>query len=219
MVDDRNIIITSSIKETVSEEFKKIAEHYHNRHGIAVSQQALEHAADILAAYSNPEKEDFLAHSSGNTYIQPMVTDLVAMLEESTQTGNPGGNQATHYINTGNRALVLCGIFPEYANRRTVGLDYYQQMGMNAYSHVASSMREKPNLFHNLAGDFVTIANIMRDFRDSGAEADTSVIERLQQARHPDSEDTETRPEDDTSNVVDFEKYRRKKQAPGYDPA
>lgn len=219
MGDDRNIIITDSIKETVSSEFKKIADYYHNRRGIAVSKQSLEYAADILAAYSNPEKEDFLAHSSGNTYIQPMVAGLAAMLEESAQTDNTVGNRANYHINTGNRALVLCGIFPEYANRRAVGLDYYQKMGISAYSYVASSMREKPNLFHNLAGDFVTIANIMSDFRDSSANADTSVIERLEQASHPDREGTEERLNDNSSNVVDFEKYHRRKQSRGYDPA
>lgn len=212
MADDSGIIITDSIKETLEAEFKTIAQHYRNRRGIVVDPQALQHAADILAAYSNPEKEDFLAHSSGRTYIKPMVSDLTSLLDESMQADAAGGDSIHHHVNRGNRALVLCGIFPEYANRRTVNLNYYAQMGVSAYDQVAQRMREQPNVFHDLSSNFVTIADIMRDFRDSGAStADQSTLELLQQSRDLNSTGAEERLKKEAPNVVDFEKYRRRK--------
>ena len=210
MANDSGIIITDSIKETLESEFKTIAQHYRNRHGIVVSQQALHHAADILAAYSNPEKEDFLVHSSGRTSIQPMVSDLTAILDETAKTDGVQDNSVHHHVNTGNRALVLCGIFPEYAQRRPVNLSYYAQMGVSAYDQVAQRIREQPNVFRDLSNNFVTLTDIMRDFRDSAAaQADQSTWDLLQQSRELGSKGAEDQLKEQAPNVVDFEKYRR----------
>jgi hypothetical protein len=185
---------------------------YRNRHSIVIDPLALQHAASGLAAYSNADKDNFLNQSSGRTFIQPMVSDLSAIVDDVALTGASNDNSIHRHADTGNRALVLCGIFPEYANRRAVSLDYYANMGRSAYDHVARQKRKQPNVYYELANKFCTITDIMRDFRDSASPRhNESVLVLLQQARELGTPGTANRLEQVAPNVVDMTQWRQKR--------
>jgi hypothetical protein len=47
---------------------------------------------------------------------------------------NLSGTQRTEHLQAvGDKSLLLCGLFPELANKRRVGLEYFSDMGQAAY--------------------------------------------------------------------------------------
>jgi len=68
----------------------------------------------------------------------------------------------------GDRCLLIAGLFPEQAKRRNVSVTYYIGIGKQAYYNVAnreSFQRFDPELFINLAQQFVDLTKVLNAFR------------------------------------------------------
>ena len=70
----------------------------------------------------------------------------------------------------GDRALFDAGFFGESLDRRTVGIDYYQEIGRTAYARVSSGLadshRQGPSgsaLFYELARDFADFVELVSE--------------------------------------------------------
>jgi len=59
----------------------------------------------------------------------------------------------------GDECLFLCGVFPEYANRRGMNKSYYQSLGQGAYWRASKELQ--PELFESLAKHFAIMSQWM----------------------------------------------------------
>lgn len=79
--------------------------------------------------------------------------------------GRQGGMQLRH---VGDECLVLAGLFPEFAHRKNVTLNYFIGMGQEAYhilSHPTFRMIYDPDLFNKLSADFKQLTEVLQNMR------------------------------------------------------
>lgn len=55
----------------------------------------------------------------------------------------------------GDECLFICGVFPEYAERRGMTISYYEGLGQSAYLRASRTLN--PDLFDTLARHFSTV--------------------------------------------------------------
>ncbi len=81
--------------------------------------------------------------------------------------GRRGGMQLRH---VGDECLVLAGLFPEFAARKHVSLDYFIGMGQEAYhilSYPTYRMIYDSDLFNKLSADFKRLTIVLQNIRHS----------------------------------------------------
>lgn len=69
----------------------------------------------------------------------------------------------------GDQCLLLSGLFPERAQRRNVSLEYYINLGKNAYLDIAYAHRQlklNNELFYELSIHFVGLMDILHFIRE-----------------------------------------------------
>lgn len=79
--------------------------------------------------------------------------------------GRRGGLQLRH---VGDECLVLAGLFPEFAQRKNVTLNYFIGMGQEAYhilSHPPFRMIYDSELFNKLSADFKQLTEVLQSMR------------------------------------------------------
>lgn len=73
----------------------------------------------------------------------------------------------------GDRCLLIAGLYPQQAQRRLVGLDYFLTLGSTAYAELASAARDAlAGLYRHLADTFVRLVRVLVEVRRLGAGAD-----------------------------------------------
>ena len=66
----------------------------------------------------------------------------------------------------GDRCLLLAGLYPEQAQQRMVGLDYFISMGSQAYHELAHALRAAVGgLYENLAQAFARVVRVLLEVR------------------------------------------------------
>lgn len=67
----------------------------------------------------------------------------------------------------GDRCLILSGFFPQYADKLNVNVEYYYNIGQQAYFTVADcyGIKYDPNLFYKLSHDFTKLTNLLMAMR------------------------------------------------------
>lgn len=78
----------------------------------------------------------------------------------------PGTLRPDALRRVGDQCLLFTGFFPEQARRRGVSMDYFVQIGRNAYAQLA-----RQPLFTALACHFVLLADILAQIRGLNAQA------------------------------------------------
>jgi hypothetical protein len=63
----------------------------------------------------------------------------------------------------GDQCLILAGLFPDHARRRSVPVSYYVRLGQRAYGELAAH----DNLFGQLSQAFVSLMDILQNIRES----------------------------------------------------
>ena len=66
----------------------------------------------------------------------------------------------------GDRCLLLAGLYPEQAQQRMVGLDYFMAMGSQAYQELAHAVRATvADLYEHLARAFARVVRVLLEVR------------------------------------------------------
>jgi hypothetical protein len=139
----------------------------------AVTKQQLELDPDIefylvnlLVDFINPEKIT-RALDGGDPLEIPLALQLKTALEAPQQ------QKVKIYKTLGDTSLYIAGYFQEFFTKKTYDLDYYVNMGSNAYVSLSSHMRETnredhfPDMFLSLAEEFHQLVEVIAEIADS----------------------------------------------------
>jgi len=84
---------------------------------------------------------------------------LLARAESGTR-----GKQQLREV--GDRCLLLAGLYPEQAERRMVGVDYFLGLGTRAYGELAHALKAAvADLYDNLAHAFARLVRVLMELR------------------------------------------------------
>lgn len=73
----------------------------------------------------------------------------------------------------GDRCLLIAGLYPQQAQRRLVGLDYFLALGSQAYTDLASAARSVlAGLYGRLAESFARLVRVLVEVRRLGSGCD-----------------------------------------------
>lgn len=73
----------------------------------------------------------------------------------------------------GDRCLLIAGLYPQQAQRRLVGLDYFLSLGSQAYADLAAAARTAwAEFYRNLAARFARLVRVLVEVRRLGAGSD-----------------------------------------------
>lgn len=92
---------------------------------------------------------------------------LVLMVKEALETREPGAQKAM-FRHVGDVSLYTAGFFQDSLSRKLVDVDYYIDMGGNAYKH-AASMSDERNLravYSELADRFGSFVEVLAEVSD-----------------------------------------------------
>lgn len=80
----------------------------------------------------------------------------------------------------GDRCLLIAGLYPQQAQRRLVGLEYFLSLGSQAYADLAVAAREVwAEFYRNLARRFARLVRVLVEVRRLGAGFDAiSALDR-----------------------------------------
>ena len=89
-----------------------------------------------------------------------------------------GGVRRERLQQLGDISLLYSGLYPEQADRRMVGHDYFIKMGRSAYS-AASEMATKgvSEMFASLSDGFISLSRVLRAVHDCTAEKRPDLLE------------------------------------------
>ena len=100
-----------------------------------------------------------------------LLESVVAMdfLESMSLSGK---RRVEQLQDVGDKSLLLCGLFPGIANRRSLGIDYFSGMGQSAYLTV-SEMHDNQlaDLYLQLGHQFMNMQQILQAMRGNGFNA------------------------------------------------
>lgn len=66
----------------------------------------------------------------------------------------------------GDKSLLFCGLFPGVAKRRQLSLNYFSDMGQNAYRTVSElTSQQSKQLFQQLSEEFINLQKILAAMR------------------------------------------------------
>jgi len=78
----------------------------------------------------------------------------------------PGKRHREELRTVGDRCLLLAGLYPEQAQQRMVGLDYFISMGSQAYNELAHALRATvADLYQHLARAFARVVRVLLEVR------------------------------------------------------
>ena len=95
-----------------------------------------------------------------------------------------GGLRFTQFYNTARccptRAALMTGLYPHQAQRRLVGLDYFLNLGTQAYAELAAGARAAwAELYRSLAAGFARLVRVLVEVRRLGSGHDAiSALDR-----------------------------------------
>ena len=79
----------------------------------------------------------------------------------------------------GDRCLLIAGLYPQQAQRRLVGLDYFLGLGSQAYAELAAACAAGAGLYRRLAASFARLVRVLVEVRRIGAGRDAiSALDR-----------------------------------------
>lgn len=113
----------------------------------------------LLDSFLKPKNFNYLSST-------PLVFQLKSAIDNPT-------NQSIHTLKSlGDISLYISGIFPEYFDNKIYSINYYIQMGKNAYLHIAESIsriyqeEHFKGLYTNLAKNFKHLVELLNEIMD-----------------------------------------------------
>lgn len=131
--------------------------------------QALVLEAEVKSGYSFNENienylvitlDDFMMAEDWESSI--LAIDYLKALELS---GKVGVQRLRH---VGDQCLLLSGLFPEHALKKNVSLNYFVELGQQAYFIIGTRQNIidlDPQLFHQLGDNFVGLMDVLHTMR------------------------------------------------------
>ena len=158
--------LTTSAREFFSQELKSVLEKQHVRTHAA----SFEYLIDLLLRFV--ETEQFF-HKDEEGKLQHHL--LAHLYQQGIQ-----GDQET-LKRLGDISLFVTGFFPDSLNRKTVDIDYYQQMGGSAYQHLSQlqlTMTAR-TLFKELSEKFKNFSEALNELSERSGLQNNSDLLRL----------------------------------------
>ena len=91
-----------------------------------------------------------------------------------------GGLRAEHLRDVGDQCLLFAGLFPGVAHKRRVSISYFIDLGRTAYIDLANALNQGTGqLFHTLAGAFVTLMDTLGTLRARAAFSDLTALDQF----------------------------------------
>ena len=150
----------SSISDGDLQQFfqRMLLEANENQQG-QVSHHAISYVTELLVAFHETAKL-FEAEKSR----LPVLADIFSKALESDRF-----RRFSLLRQLGDTSLMLSGYFPEAITRRSVDLDYYQNMGKVAYSHL-DSLSNDLNIFCELSDQFISLSRVINEVSENTHE-------------------------------------------------
>lgn len=117
----------------------------------------------------NPSLEKYLVDLLSRFYADSSLAKSAVGLDflEALQLHSLQG-QFLALQTVGDKCLLLSGLFPEQAQRRRVDVNYYVQLGRQAYgilTTLSPYQRQQTHFFASLREAFVTLMNVLQSLR------------------------------------------------------
>jgi len=144
--------------------------------GADIDPHATHYVVNMMTLFS---RSDELYEDDGETYgLKP----LALMLADANDAATPEQrNQVLQRI--GDVALFISGFFVDSLAGKAVDIDYYMNMGVNAYGSLSEEVRKSfrgrafSGVFRELASNFHVFTDILQDVRDKeGPGTDANLL-------------------------------------------
>jgi len=84
----------------------------------------------------------------------------------------PNSIRSEQLRDIGDQCLLVSGLYPQSAERRQVGVNYYVDLGQSAYQHIgAVTQRGVAELYQQLAESFILLMDLLQTIRQYSAPA------------------------------------------------
>lgn len=93
-----------------------------------------------------------------------------------------GQARQTQLRDVGDQCLILSGLFPQRAEKRLVSVGYYVDLGVTAYQHLSSILKQAfAHLYHSLSENFVQMIDVLQNIRRDEALQPIQALDLWQQ--------------------------------------
>ena len=108
----------------------------------------------------------------------PLAHRIMALeLLDALQTA--GKQRETELRDVGDRCLLIAGLYPELAKRRSVPLTYFVDLGQGAYDQLATELRAAlATLYAQLARAFARLVQVLFEVRRMSGELRVDLLDR-----------------------------------------
>ena len=131
---------------------------------------------------ASPETEFYLVHLLNQFMLSDRLTNepLVYLVKEAFEATEPE-IQSKLFTQIGDVSLYTAGFFQDSLNRKLVDVDYYIDMGGNAYRHAAVRVQEpaRKNIYEELAFKFGSFVEVLAQVGDVAFKKTEQDILRL----------------------------------------
>ncbi len=133
------------------------------KQNVKISQDAEFYLVRVLCDFINPSTIE-TANGETNVFDVPLTLLLKEALE------SPLAKQAKIYKALGDTSLYISGYFQDFFNAKAFDMNYYIDLGANAYENMSNLHRERPeqfDLFIELAKNFRTLVDVVAEVSDT----------------------------------------------------
>jgi hypothetical protein len=139
----------------------------------ALWQELIREAADNGAAPLDSDTESYLVFLLMRHLRDARIADHVFALDYLQALGDSRTLREQRLRDVGDRCLLIAGLYPQQAQRRLVGLDYFLALGSQAYADLAAVARTAwAQFYESLAQRFARLVRVLVDVRRLGAATD-----------------------------------------------
>lgn len=153
----KNDSLNLALVTETDEYFRELVQQALSKQKIKTQPETEMYLVNLLGQFITTETL-FVRDGEGNLKDEP----LVMKLKEAIETPEPTA-QKLLFRQIGDVSLYTAGYFQESLNRKLVDVDYYIQMGGNAYKNVASRAEEMKKVFAELATRFATFVDVLAE--------------------------------------------------------
>lgn len=145
---------------------------------VALWQELIREAGRNGAAALDEDSEAYLVFLLMRHLRDAGLAGHVLALDYLTALQEPPRREALRDV--GDRCLLIAGLYPHQAQRRLVGLDYFLNLGSQAYAELAAGARAAwAELYRSLAAGFARLVRVLVQVRRLGSGHDAiSALDR-----------------------------------------
>lgn len=148
------------------------------RHSVAADDHTVHYVVNLLTLFTRAE--EFYGDSESARGLPPLARMYADASEADSDL-----DRDRHLQRLGDVALFMAGFFPDYFERRPVGVDYCIRMGGAAYGTLAerskqtSRKRALADIFEELAVKFGMFVDVLGEIADLGRQYTSKDVLRL----------------------------------------